>query len=56
MGKSQIVDFECNCMNCRLERMEAQLEKIGKMVDDLVETRKPIAGMPEEQNKTKRTR
>jgi len=41
-------------MNCRLERMEMQLEKISKMMGDLVETRKPIDGMPKERNKMKR--
>jgi hypothetical protein len=53
--KKELGDVEgCNCINCRLARMESALEKLQESVEFYLEKGRPIPGMPGEGNKMRR--
>ena len=49
-GKERIIKG-CNCLNCRLERMESAVVKMNESVKVIIESRSQIPGMPQEANR-----
>jgi hypothetical protein len=47
-------DNDCNCMNCRLRRMELDVDKMQKMVEKLREHGAAMRGMPAERNRLRK--
>ena len=40
----------CNCLNCRLERMESAVIKMNDSVNVIIEARSQIPSMPKDAN------
>jgi hypothetical protein len=44
----------CNCINCRLARMEATIQNMQESVSVIIDNGTAIPGMPKENNKMKK--
>jgi hypothetical protein len=49
--KNEIRLEGCNCINCRLERMETAIGKMHESVIFILDKKTDIPGMPKEKNK-----
>ena len=54
LGKDEHPLEGCNCMNCRLERMEAAIQRMQESVSVIIDKGTAIPGMPKESNKMKK--
>jgi hypothetical protein len=45
---------DCNCMNCRLERMEEAICTMNESVNFILDGRKEMPGMPKAVNRIKK--
>jgi len=50
-AKSQIDNEGCNCVNCRLERMESAIGKMNESVKVILDGGNAIPGMPKSGNR-----